>query len=549
MNWKKLNLYSMSKSYKIAFEVLAIAALLCILQLLDGNMSGSTNEIDILPLAKQYANPNWVPGDWYLNQSPGYRLIFQILIGKSIVAWGFLATSILGRILCYCLIALGLVLIKRKLGLSLPLLLLAVFVFMTNQSFAAGELIVSGLQPKVVSYGFVLLAIGVMLNESYYWMALMLGLATSFHVLVGGWSFLILLGLIVLKWDTCNITLRNFLGIFFIYLIGSSLSIKAVLEQLFNPNPESPIPASYIYVFLRLPHHLNPLSWSSDWWMKLTIYLSVFITTTIVLRRIQQNSDVNHKSIYEISEKYINSTKLFELTIISLIPFILGIAIAPFDSNGNFLQYYPFRVGSAILPLNTCLLFACLLERIFVGKKRQLLLLGSILILSFLMAKPTITFKNQLLSLSQFPSKLQGVSLEEKSLCTWVRGHVSRDAIVISPPGSFESFTWLAERPTIAKFKLFPQNKLGILEWYERMRNLSGNNPSILPIISQDLKIKAKGFKLREVLDNGYYSLTTAQVNSLMAKYHTGYFVTNAKHQLDLPIIYRNSQYIIYHKA
>ncbi len=235
MNWKSINFYWMSKPYKIGFEVLGITAFLCILQLLDANMSRS-NEVDILPLAKQYANPNWVPGDWYLNQSPGYRLIFQILIGNLIVAWGFLATSIVGRILCYSLIASGLVLIKRRLGLSLPLLLLAIFAFMTAQSFAAGELIVSGLQPKVFSYGFVLLALGAMLSRSYYWMALMLGLATSFHVLVGGWSFLMLLGLLILRWNTCRMNFRRFGGIVLIYLIASSFSVKAVLEQLFNPS-------------------------------------------------------------------------------------------------------------------------------------------------------------------------------------------------------------------------------------------------------------------------------------------------------------------------
>ncbi|MBG1265209.1 DUF6798 domain-containing protein [Nostoc sp. WHI] len=508
-----------------------------------------SNEIDILPLAKQYANPNWIPGDWYLNQSPGYRFIFQILIGNLILAWGFLATSIVGRILCYCLIALGLVLIKRKLGLSLPLLLLVVFLFMTSQSFAAGELIISGLQPKVLSYGFVLLAVRAMLGRSYYWMALMLGLATSFHVLVGGWSFLILLVLLILRWNTCRMNFRCFGGIVLIYLIASSFSVKAVLEQLFSPNPESSIPTSYIYVFLRLPHHLNPLSWSSLWWIKLITYLVVLIITAILLRRIQQKSATNQKSIYESSEQYIARMRLFDFTIISLIPFILGIAVAPFDSNGSFLQYYPFRVGSVILPLNTYLLFACLLEQIFVEKKRQLLLFGSILLLSFLMTKPSITFKNQLLSLSQFPGAMQRVSLEEKSLSAWIRGNTSRDAIVISPPGSFDSFSWLTERPTIAKFRLFPQNKLGIFEWYQRMRDLSGNNPSILPVISKELKVKTKGFGLPKMLDSGYYSLTTAQVNFLMSKYQTDYFVTNVKHQLNLPIVYRNPQYLIYYKV
>jgi hypothetical protein len=40
-----------------------------------------------------------------------------------------------------------------------------------------------------------------------------------------------------------------------------------------------------------------------------------------------------------------------ELTLISLIPFVLGVAIAPFDSQGRFLQYYPFRLADIMLPL------------------------------------------------------------------------------------------------------------------------------------------------------------------------------------------------------
>jgi len=53
---------------------------------------GNVNEVDILPLAKQYADPTWISGDWYLNQPPGYRLL-QALFGRLVVIWGVLATS------------------------------------------------------------------------------------------------------------------------------------------------------------------------------------------------------------------------------------------------------------------------------------------------------------------------------------------------------------------------------------------------------------------------------------------------------------------------
>lgn len=52
--------------YQIEIRVLAVIAFLSLKFLLNDNM-GSTNEIDVLPLAKQYADPSWIPEDWYFN--------------------------------------------------------------------------------------------------------------------------------------------------------------------------------------------------------------------------------------------------------------------------------------------------------------------------------------------------------------------------------------------------------------------------------------------------------------------------------------------------
>ncbi len=208
------------------FRVLVVIAFLSFKFLPDSNM-GSTNEVDVLPLAHQYADSSWIPEDWYLNQPPGYRLLFETLFGKLIVAWGFLATSILGRLICYGLVASGLVLIGQRLNLNLPLLLLAVglFVYINHdQGAAAFEWLIGGLEAKLVAYGLVLLAIGLMLKGYYRPMALMLGLATSFHVLVGGWAFITALGWLALKWRT-RLSIKNFGLLLGIYLGSSAILI------------------------------------------------------------------------------------------------------------------------------------------------------------------------------------------------------------------------------------------------------------------------------------------------------------------------------------
>ena len=120
------------------------------------------NEVDVLPLAKQFADPAWITGDWYLNTATNYRYLFQIIFGPLIVHLGFLATSIIGRLICYGLVAYGIVLLGEKLGLRLTYLLLAT-VFVTYQgSFQgaiAGEWFVGGLEAKAIAYGLILIAI------------------------------------------------------------------------------------------------------------------------------------------------------------------------------------------------------------------------------------------------------------------------------------------------------------------------------------------------------------------------------------------------------
>jgi hypothetical protein len=504
-------------------------------------MGGSGwNEVDVLPLAKQYADPAWIPGDWYLNQPPGYRLLFQTLFGNIAAAWGFLATSIIGRLLCYALVASGLVLIGRKLSLSLPLLLLAVGLFLyvnPYQSVVAYEWLVGGLEPKSVAYGLLLLAIGLMLGGRYRWMALMLGLATSFHVLVGGWALLAVVGWLILRRRNHFVDIRYLGSVLLIYLAASALAVWPVLEQLFTPTPTVPVEPSYIYVFLRLPHHLNPLSWSPDWWIRPILCLLILALSIGRLRRKRQSE--------KLSGQYATCVELAEFTLITLVPFILGLAIAPFDSQGRLLQYYPFRLGSIMLPLNTYLVFACAIEQTFSGRSRRLLSLVCILLLSWACSLQALSLSEQLLDLREFPSPWQGIDSKGKALCTWVRNHTPQNAVVVSPPVEFANFTWLAERPTIAKFKLFPQNKTNILTWYQRLSDLSGD---LSPWLSRNSKNLPRG-EFEQALTNGYKNLTTAQAEKLMVKYGADYLLTGIGHKLDLAIAYRNSRYILYGKT
>ncbi len=336
-------------------ETVIVTSFFCLYFLLEANM-GPINEVNVLPFARQNANPTWIPEDWYYNLPGGYRTAFILIFGNMASVWGFLATSIVGRLLYFSLIASGFVFLARTLHLKLISLLIAVtslLLISRDQGLIADEWIVRALEPKTIAYGFILFGITFMLRQNYHLMALFLGISISFHVLVGGWALLaVLLWLIVYKSSLLS-NWKALITVSLIYLVAGSFAISPIIQQLITPNPDSIIPASYVYVYLRTPHHLNPLSWSSSSWVKPGIYFVVFAIITLILWKKKERIQI----------------KLAVFALITMLPFLLGIIIAPWDAQGKFLQYYPFRFGDIMFPLITSLLLLYLLQVILFQSK------------------------------------------------------------------------------------------------------------------------------------------------------------------------------------
>ena len=509
-------------------KILIVIALISLRWLFDGNM-GSVNEADVLPLARQHVDPSWIPGDWYLNQPTSYRFLFEGLAGRLIVAWGFLATSLVGRLVCYGLVATALVQIGEQLRLKFLPLILAVELFILGQTqgVIASEWIVGRLEAKSLAYGFVLLALWLLLAQRYRWMALLLGVATSFHVLVGGWAALIAMGTLALDPHSRPKLLRQSGWLLLIYISASLFAIQPVLSQLSATAPVATISPSAIYVFLRLPHHLNPLIWSV-WFIRLVLFLLAFWAVGQVLRR---QADRNQSA-------FAAQMPLARFTWVSLVPFLIGLLATPFDLEGKLLQYYPFRVGDVMLPLTTYLLLACAVQQEISAKWRLRVVpfcLGLLLVAGIVQG---VILSKQVLALSKFPA----LDREFKQLCAWVKQETPAGSTVITSPVDFVEFTWLAERPTIAKYKLLPQTKAGIVEWYERLGDLNGG--SFPPI--ERLRTTDHRDMLRKTLTQNYDQLSPKQAKALMAKYQANYFMTRASHRLPFPVVYQNDDYLIY---
>jgi hypothetical protein len=262
--------------------------------------------------------------------------------------------------------------------------------------------------------------------------------------------------------------------------------------------------------------------------------LLIFTVSLAIIWRKKQSDAASNADIFAIG--------LAEFTLLTLVPFAIALSVAPFDTQGKFLQYYPFRVGDIMLPLNTCLLFTYAMEIILIGRVKQVYALICIILLSFACSIQSVQFQNQLLALPQFPTAENGIENSEwKTLCDWVRDNTSPDAIFVSPPVEFPNFTWLAERATIVKFRFIPPSKAGVISWYNRLTDLSGD---INPWPLEDERVTYS--KMTKSLTAAYNSLTTPQAENIAVKYKANYLITGIGHQLNLPIAYQNPLYIIY---
>jgi len=525
---------------------MAVFAFLCFGFLFEGNM-GSVNEVDVLPLARQFANPDWIPQDWYLNQAIGYRFLFSGLVGWMASAWGFLAASIVGRLLCYALISLGLVRIGRHLQLSLPFLLLAIALFLygwQDQGMIAKEWIVGGLEAKSVAYGLVLLAIADGLQRSDRRMAILLGVATSFHVLVGGWAMLAVAGTWLTERRQSWRQASTLLTLGLLYLGGAVFAIPPVVGQLLaaaDPATATAlgVPTSFIYVFFRLPHHLNPLSWPALHWLR-----PVFLLGLLLGSLLWQTARRSQLPRGQVSASY----QLAKVVGLSLLPFGVGVVLAPWDTTGKLLQYYPFRLGDVLLPLGALLVAACVLEQsVQRWRSRWAMTVGSVFLVIFGLGQ-TLFLAQHLVSLPDFPGIVQEVDEDWERMGYWIQRNTALDSRLVAPPVDHSSLLWLSERAIVAHYKFLPQRPDDIAEWTQRLDALTGGTLTHLlrHPAALDLQQRDGGRALRQTLREGFRRLTTEQAIALLQTYEASYLLTDGTQALDLAIAHQAGHYILY---
>ena len=249
------------------------------------------NEPYYLGKAIHFWNPQWASSDWFL-KTPDTHIVFYLTAGwlSRLLAPAAMAWTL--RLITWALLAWSWQRLSRAIvprAWASPLTA-AIFLYLLQHYNMAGEWVVGGAEAKGFSFVCVFLGLAAMAEGYWNRMWLLLGLATAFHALVGGWA-------------------AAAAGIVWLFQAGESslLPLASSATERPKPSPPAPLPmgegrllrlsawiaplaafllalpgvlppllmnrgvdpavtakAAQIYVFDRFPHHLNPVKMWND---------------------------------------------------------------------------------------------------------------------------------------------------------------------------------------------------------------------------------------------------------------------------------------------
>ncbi len=226
------------------------------------------NEQYYIGKAIHFWHPDWLASDNFLGTPDSHWLyyavfgIFSLVLNPAALAW-------FGRILIWFLTAwswrsLSFAIIPRR---WVSVLTALGFLFYLDVFHLAGEWIIGGVEGKGFAFPFIFWGLAAFIKGKDRLCWILLGIASAFHVLAGGWTVLAAL----FAWTVSEYRLnRNFkkvfeqfVRIFPALILGGAISLFGLIPALMldsGASQEVVRQSHRIYVYERLAHHLVPSS-------------------------------------------------------------------------------------------------------------------------------------------------------------------------------------------------------------------------------------------------------------------------------------------------
>jgi hypothetical protein len=472
------------------------------------------NEPHYLCKAKAYWDRGWIEGDLFL-ESRVAHLVFYWAFGWLTRLMSLPAVAWTGRIitwlfLAWCWQRLSWAVVPRPLCSALTAALL---VAANSRAALSQEWIVGGFEAKGISYGLVWLALEQWSRRRDAAALVLCGAATACHVLVGGWAALGLTAVAIFtphdrpSWKSATAGGVGGLALALVGLVPALLLNRGTPSELADD-------ANIVYVFKRLPHHLDPFSFPLNNVVAHAALLIGFIV------------------LYVLAKPPDRLRRLEGMVWLGAAFALSGLAIAlvfkPYpDVAASLLRFYWFRLTDSVLPAVTALTIA---TRI-VGWRQTHPRLSELLLAAALVAAGAhlgLTMYSQ----RQNPTPRGQWPRSATQLADWIEICQVIEALPETKgkrfltPRSSTTFKWHAQRAEVVNWKDIPQNAAAIDEWWRRMQDIHGVGR---PSGGTDLFYKSP-----------------QEIRALAGKYQAAYVLAPAQPRLALPEIYRNNSFALY---
>ena len=473
----------------------------------------AVNEPHYLCKAKHFWNPDWCADDFFLDSAETH-IVFYTTIGVLTKWFSLLTSAWLGRMLACLFLGLGWLKLIQQLapGRWTPLWTAWVYQAIFAIGNFSGEWIVGGVEAKVFSYAFVFLALADWFQHHYRRAGFFMGLAVSFHPLVGLWS-VITIGFAWMISITERPSLKSLAVPAGLFLLASLPGLIPALQLLLGTPQKLTFQATYIQVFYRLSHYLDPTKFPASSYIQFGLLLTIWAVGRRYLSRTCQES---------FFAKIILGS-----FIIAVVGWFIGYGPRPpvempsYEFRMKLLRFYPFRLFDALLPIAAAVVLVNLLLKNLEPRQDAVQKNN---VGWFLWGVPTCCLIFSLLNVPvDRDSSRMAVAQKADwiSACSWIDENLPADSLLLTPKSSW-AFHWYAQRAEYVSFKNCPQDVRGIVEWNRRLRFLkswgqqnflNGYSNSVVNELVQETKVthilaqRLGPFDMEPVYQNATYKL------------------------------------------
>jgi hypothetical protein len=300
-----------------------------------------SNEAHYISKAIHFWQPDYLPNDDFLNSKDSH-LTFYFVFGWLSFFLSSATMAYTGRFAAWLFLAFS----WQRLSFTvIPVRWMSIVsaiaaAYYVDSFSMAGEWFLGGVEAKCFAFPFVFLGLAAALRGKWKQCWLLLGTASAFHVLAGGWTVLIILVVRMFEKKDGRFLIPS-TGEITALIIGGGLSLFGLIPALMLDygTPKDIIEqARQIYVFDRLYHHLSPaqLPWT---------FPARFALLTVLWC-----------ALFRFRDK-LPRHKRFNLFIYTALIFALvGFAVS-FGSQNNkvlaaeILRFYWFRLSDIAVPL------------------------------------------------------------------------------------------------------------------------------------------------------------------------------------------------------